>query len=242
VAPVNAHISSRRRGVLLAPCATALAAAWLAVAPTAGAQLRTVTLRVPLPRQVTEPGRGVLGRRSLAGEIHLQVPADWARLHSTQGRTTAKLSVKLAPGCEAKIEVQAGADTFTNSVEREIQEAIFFVFSPSGHGPFEPLPVAIIAKHVSAHRAWELVGAPPGRGTSVPVVPGEPPVRELKPLYGVEVQRIAAPNTWASLTVSPWVPAACLAHLPRRAYLQSAIESMLASASFHAHIGPRLKH
>lgn len=221
-------------GVLLALCATVVAAASLGCAGIASARSATRPLRVPLPRVVSEERRGP--SPSLAGEADLQVPVAWARLRPVMGRIAAKLAVKLAPRCEAKIEVITGGSTFTKSPAAEIEEAIFYYF---GHGPPHALPVPIIAKRASARRVWELVGPPPG---PISAQPGEPPLRELSPMHGVLVERIAAPNTWATLVVDVRTPVACSASLPRRAYLQSAVERMLQSTRFQARIGPPRGH
>jgi hypothetical protein len=238
VGSINAQIRRRRGRVLLAVCATALLAALPAAPPVASAQLRTVSLRIPLPRLLSEEGRGPLASRSLVGEADLQIPAGWARRRPSVARIGVRLAVKLAPGCEAKIELITGASMFTRSARAEVQGAIFSYFA--GHqGPPHPLPVTTIAKHISTQREWELIGAPAG---PLSAAPDEAPIRERSPMYGVEVQRIAAPSAWASLTVGVWAPVACFTDLPRRAYLQSAIEGMLRSARLHAHIGPPSKH
>jgi hypothetical protein len=201
------------------------------VLPAAAAKTAELRVRLSSPAQafVHRPGT-----QSVQGAVTVRVPSSWVRRRATDGGTVAHMLAKLAPGCTAEVEVTtwAGANDTRPSVA--IAEAMaFWFYAPV---PPRPFPVPIVAQRIARDRAWAL-GVPPG------ATPSEGPVApRVSPFFGVVMQRMAAPDHWASASIGVRRLGACGSQLPHSSSLRSAIETALSSATFRATFGRVKNH
>jgi hypothetical protein len=212
-------------------CLVALAAiAALGCLPVAPADARTHELRLRLGNEtnIRVPEHE---RQSEQGETTLRAPSSWVNRRTTEEDRVDHLAVKLAR-CEAEVEVRSiDVQALSKPASEEIEKLMDFwfnVFAPV------PVPVPLVARRISSYREWALA-TPPVETEEPPVTPKPRKVRS--PYFGVVVQRVASPNSWAALSVGVRTPFSCASGLPHRGSFQSAIETMLNTTAFHAKFG-----
>ena len=194
----------------------------------AGAASRSVAFRVRLPGYFFV---GARTRESVHGNAVARIPTSWVQLRSTDGGTVGHLKARLARGCDASIEVRPGIEATDEAPAKQITDAMDFWFEP---GIPLPPPIPRVTLHVSNRRAWSL-GTPPPEYQPAPR--GTPAAGTASPYYGVALERVARPNRWAWVNVSVRTPVSCWQHLPNRPAFESALETILRTATFNVTLG-----
>ena len=210
----------------------AMTAALACGSVAAAAVSRGVAFRVRFPGLVT---LHTPGSQSVHGDARLSIPSSWTQGRSSDGGTVGHLTVRLARRCDARIRVSPGVDATNQDPAQQITDAMDFWF---GFVVPVPPPIPRAAQHISKDRAWSL-GTPPPEYRPAPR--GTPAAGTASPYYGVAVQRVARPNRWAWVIVAVETPVSCWKHPPNRAPFESALKTMLQTATFNVTLG-RVKH
>jgi hypothetical protein len=216
----------------------ALAVTFLVGSLTASGALAKGSIELSVRLPGTLQGLGAHDQHTVVhGHATVVAPGGWRSMRSTDGGTSGHLRVSLSGACAASIEVSTWIGVLGEPAFSSIESSMDFWYGV--FAPVAPRPLPLVAKHVSRERAWALSTPPEPSPDTEPASNSGPPATPVRvsPYFGVDMQRLALPDTWAAVMVGARTTPACVANLPRRASLQAALEGMLKGASFHASIG-----